>query len=326
MRMPVKDIGLTAVPSADKQQVFVRNYFCLPIQIHATGPKRSKPIHELNRPITLPAFNIFRQPPQDEIIPFFNGDRYVFFSVLGINFLFKKKISGLPRSENINFQLKDSLQIDSSIFQVDGKKLNIPSGNFTIKNTIIIPYDFTLTIDAGAHIDLVESAAFFIYGPVSMKGTKTRPIHITSSDKTGKGWHFITNKGMVQVEHVNFSHLSDWKGNGLLLSGGVNVVESEAIFSNCQFSNNYGEDALNVVRSDSIVLSNTKFQNCTSDALDIDFSKILVSDCDFLQIKGDAVDLSGSIGEINNLKIEDVKDKGLSICLLYTSPSPRDRG
>lgn len=313
MRMPAKDIGLTAAPSADGQQIFVKNYFCLPVQIHATGPKRSKPIHELDRPITLPVFDIFQQPPQEEIIPFFKGDRYVFYSVPDINYWFKKKITTLPHAKNINFQLKDSLQIDSSIFQIDGKNLNISSGNFKIENTIVIPSDFTLTIDAGAQIDLVNGAAFFIYGQVLMKGTKSRSIHITSSDKTGRGWHFINNKEMILVEHVNFNHLAEWKGNGLLLSGGVNVIESKAVFSNCKFSNSYSEDALNVVRSDSIVLRNTTFKNCKSDALDIDFSKILVSDCDFFQIKGDAVDLSGSSGEINNLKINDVIDKGLSI-------------
>ena len=87
IQAPMKDIALNAVPSSDGQKIILSNYFCQPIEIHATGPKKSKPINELNRPIELPAFNIHQEQPDLDTISFSKGDRYIFFSVPNLSLI-----------------------------------------------------------------------------------------------------------------------------------------------------------------------------------------------------------------------------------------------
>ena len=79
----------------------------------------------------------------------------------------------------------------------------------------------------------------------------------------------------------------------------------------CSFSNSYAEDALNIVSSD-FSIDRCDFFNHESDGFDGDFVSGEIADSQFCEIKGDAVDFSGSEVNIRGLVVEDVVDKGVS--------------
>jgi hypothetical protein len=313
LRTPIQDLALKARPSEDGKSLILSNYLCQDIQIHATGPKKSKPIHELKQALQLPAFDIYQQPPLEKRIPFIKGSRYVFYAVPNIDYWYKKRIAPFPKTEKIDFLKTDSLQIDTSIFKWNGTNLQVKAGQYQLSSTVIIPASIPLEIQAGAQIDLINGAACFFYGAVEMLGTEQQKISFHSSDNSGKGVHFINNPNIIRLNHTHFSQLSSFNESGFTLSGMVNIVEAKAIIDHCQFSQNDSEDALNIVRSNEFVLTNSHFQKCKSDALDVDFSKVTIKNGRFSTIKGDALDFSGSTGKAENLNIQHVADKGLSI-------------
>ncbi|MEM9822191.1 MAG: CotH kinase family protein [Bacteroidota bacterium] len=312
-KAPVKAVGLKAIPQQNRQKIFLQNYFCRPIKIHATGPKKSKPIHILDKPIELPPFDIYHQPPKADSIPFFPKDRFVFYSVTGIDYWYKQKIARWSKPEEMDFVDLQRLQMDSSIFQWKENRLVLPKGQHQLNGLTVIPDTVELIVEAGAQIDLLNGAACLIAGPTSMLGTPPNPITVTSSDRSGKGIHFLQNPKTTRLVHVQFSHLNEWQDEGLSLSGGVSFYQTKVDIKNCSFSHSQSEDALNIVESDSASLTNVRFSHCQSDAIDFDFSTFHMQNAQFQNIGGDAIDLSGSKGNAEGLFIRNVVDKGLSV-------------
>ena len=70
---------------------------------------------------------------------------------------------------------------------------------------------------------------------------------------------------------------------------------------------------LNIIHSGRVNLDAITVKNCTGDGLDIDFSEGELASGTFTQIGGDAIDLSGSTFELENLSIDQIHDKGISV-------------
>ena len=98
---------------------------------------------------------------------------------------------------------------------------------------------------------------------------------------------------------------------GWLCTGGVTFYRAAVDWSDCTFSNSYAEDALNIVSSD-FSINRCDFFNHESDGFDGDFVNGEIADSQFREIKGDAVDFSGSKTNIRGLTVSDVVDKGVS--------------
>ena len=310
---PLPAISVKAHRANSMKTVFLSNYFCKPIQVVATGPKRSKPIHVLEQPIKLPSFDIYNQPPPAFDIPMPENDKYVFYEVPGVDYWYKIKTSKWPHGqENSSFD-EGQLQIQDGIFEKKGDTLVLKEGAFAIEQNLVIPKSYTLMVNAGTSLDFVRGAACFIFGGVSLQGSEQNPVKIISSDTSSRGWHMIQNTGTVLINHVHFDQMGTWRQGGRILTGGVTLYEAKAKIQNSSFYNSQAEDALNIIRSDSVKLEALTFRNCISDALDIDFSTMVIEDCRFEKIKGDALDLAGTKANISGIKISEVDDKGISI-------------
>jgi len=96
------------------------------------------------------------------------------------------------------------------------------------------------------------------------------------------------------------------------MTGGVNVINTEAHFKNCVFKNCFTEDALNIYSS-FFSLENCKFENCSSDGFDGDFVNGVVRNCHFINISGDGVDFSGSSVSVEKSIFYNVEDKAISV-------------
>ena len=75
--------------------------------------------------------------------------------------------------------------------------------------------------------------------------------------------------------------------------------------------NSLGEDALNVIGAE-VTLTATVFADTASDAFDGDFTRGRIADCRFLDIAGDAIDVSGSTMLVTRVDIRRVGDKAIS--------------
>ena len=57
--------------------------------------------------------------------------------------------------------------------------------------------------------------------------------------------------------NVEFNNLSTDLSNKLPYSGGINIYNSEIEISNCNFTSNYSEDNINIVKSNFLILNST---------------------------------------------------------------------
>ncbi len=310
---PLASTALKAVPIGSGGRIALANYFCQPIEIQALGPKKSKPIHPLSLPRELSSFTIYQVPPKTLQMKAEGSDRYVFYTVPGNENWFSQKISEWPARKRIRFLDVDSLQIDQLKIQRSESLLRLQAGRYQINQAIVIPQDYRLIIEAGTQIELNRGAAIFVFGGLEIAGSSVRPVRISSSDGSGRGLHIINPMEPVKLQHVRFDSLQSWQEQGLLLSGAVTFYGCQGRVEHCQFENSPTEDALNIVNSDSLQLKNIHFAHCRSDALDIDFSIVQISDCQFESIGGDGLDCSASEVRGGQLRFHKIGDKALSI-------------
>ena len=189
--------------------------------------------------------------------------------------------------------------------------LIIKKGAHTLSEDLVIPKRWTLVLEKGCEIDLVNKAAIISYSPVRAKGSKEEKILIYSSDNTGQGLTIIDNYGNSLFQNVVFSNLSTLAKYGWQLTGAVTFYQTNVFIENCTFKNNSCEDAINLVQSN-FTFSNSTIENTFSDGLDSDFSNGTISHSIFKNTGNDCIDLSGSNVEISYCEIVNSGDKGVS--------------
>ena len=94
-------------------------------------------------------------------------------------------------------------------------------------------------------------------------------------------------------------------------TGAINLYETNIIFQNCKFIRIDSEDALNLISSQ-FLIEDSKFEENSSDSIDIDFGNGIIKNSKFTFVGNDAVDLSGSKVYIENLFFLNVGDKLIS--------------
>ena len=191
------------------------------------------------------------------------------------------------------------------------KLLTIKKGAHILSVDLVVPKGWTLVLEKGSEIDLINKAAIISYSPVHAEGSKEENILVYSSDNTGQGVTVIDSYGNSLFQNVVFSHLSTLTKYGWHLTGAVTFYQSNVIIEDCTFKNNSCEDAINLVQSN-FTFSNSTIENTFSDGLDSDFSNGTISYSIFKNTGNDCIDLSGSNVEIKHCEIENSGDKGIS--------------
>ena len=191
------------------------------------------------------------------------------------------------------------------------KLLVVKKGAHVLSVDLVLRKGWTLILEKGSEIDLVNKAAIISYSPIQAEGTKEENILIYSSDKTGQGVTVLGSYRNSLFQNVLFSNLSALTKYGWHLTGAVTLYQSNVIIKNCTFQNNSCEDAINIVQSN-FTFSNCTIENTSSDGFDSDFSNGTISNSIFKNTGNDCIDLSGSTVEITDCEIENAGDKGVS--------------
>ena len=110
---------------------------------------------------------------------------------------------------------------------------------------------------------------------------------------------------------LNANKLAQNSGNSRILYGGLNFINSNLSLDYLAVNNSLSEDGVNFIDSD-VHLGTVSFANIQSDALDADFSKLVINDISCKGVNNDCLDISFSDVVVNTLEAYEVKDKALS--------------
>jgi len=164
----------------------------------------------------------------------------------------------------------------------------------------------------GTVLTLQNNANLLFQGPVFIEGEKDNPVIIQSKKEGGGGLLVFNSKEPSKLKNVLFYGLSVPKHRDLNLSGSITFYESDVDIVNVVFNNNYkGDDYLNIIRSN-FTINDSFFKKALFDAVDFDFSNGFVTNTVFEEIGNDALDFSGSLVKIDNIVVNNIKDKAIS--------------
>ena len=191
------------------------------------------------------------------------------------------------------------------------KHISIASGSWTLDDLLVIPADYTFSIEPGTQIDLVEDAMIISYSPIALRGTPQNPIDISSSDGSGQGILILFAKKPSTLSYVSFSNLREPDTFRATLTGILTVYETSISLDSVSFKDIQAEDAFNAIRS-TFSLNHASFENTLSDCVDSDFSTGSINFTTFVSCGNDGFDLSGSVVSVADITVLQAGDKGIS--------------
>lgn len=298
--LPVEVLGLTI---GDSVHWPVTEQLVLPPR-EAEAPVRYRPA-------------AFRIPEtfvwQDTLLP----GLQVAYRILGTSARRKTGIYAWPR-EQVSYLESAFVRREANVhtfdcFQVDltNRRIAVKPGTWIIDRDVKIPAGYEVAAQGGTVLDLREQAVIYSASPLLFRGEAEKPIRIVSGDSSGQGIAVISAAGQSVLEYVVVDNLAAPAQPGWQLTGAVTFYESPVIISHCRFLNNRSEDALNTIRT-SYEITNSLFSGTRSDAFDGDFSHGRISRTSFIDCGNDAIDISGSTVQVQDVTIVNAGDKGLS--------------
>ena len=192
------------------------------------------------------------------------------------------------------------------------KRIIVKPGKWDLIKNLIIPKDFTVICSEGTEINLSNSAKILSFSPLLFLGTEEDPVVIYSGDSKGEGIVVMSDGAGSILKNVIFKNLSAPDEGKAGLTGAVTFYESPVDIYQCQFIRNRAEDGLNIIRSE-FSIDKTLFTHAIYDGFDADFANGKIIDSSFIQCGNDAIDVSGTVCEIENVFIEGAGDKAISV-------------
>ncbi|MDJ0849927.1 MAG: hypothetical protein QNK04_16280 [Myxococcota bacterium] len=192
--------------------------------------------------------------------------------------------------------------------------LAVAPGTWEVDRDMILPAGLGLEASAGTTLRMGPDTVIVARGPLDFRGRADAPIRLEPLVK-GAPW-----PGLVVLEagapshwsHVQVSGTRGFVRGDWTLTGAVTFYQSDVALAHCSFQDNRGEDALNIVSSE-FTLEDVSVAETASDAFDGDFTEGSVQGGLFRGIGGDAIDVSGSRVTVEGTRLEEVRDKALSI-------------
>lgn len=207
-------------------------------------------------------------------------------------------------------QLHDGFETKSPYYVVEGENVKFRTGVYEIDELLYIPEGKRVFFEAGTTIDFVNQGGIILNDRTKMNGLKDAPIMFTSSDGTGMGIT-ILQADSVFIEFVEVEKMGTLNYQGWMLTGALTIYESEVYINELKIHDNTCEDGLNVIRSN-FEVKNCLIERTKSDGFDADFCTGSFSKSVFKNTGNDCIDFSGSVVDIQDIKVENSGDKGVS--------------
>lgn len=192
------------------------------------------------------------------------------------------------------------------------KMVTIQPGTWEIYEDLILPDGYGLNITAGTTLKFDTGILLLSTGPLQFEGTENAPIMLSAIQDDWSGIVVLNADTSSHWSHVIINATDTVEREGWTLTGGATFYNSPINISHCIFQDTQGEDALNIVRTQ-FAIEDTTFSSTQSDAFDGDFTQGSVKNSRFINITGDGIDISGSDVIIENLTMQNLGDKGVSV-------------
>ena len=324
---PVKGLHAYYRGSLENQmELELGNIQSMPIEVLSVSYKDFLPFRPFRRiilPPKIPANPVdyqnvtFRVPQDFAWSDAMIADSKVNYRILGVSRIRHESIFPWSHLED-NFVENDFIRQKPNVHEVDflvtdesAEAILIKPGIWNLDQSLIVPEGYMVICGEGTQLNLSNSAKILSYSPLEFIGSEESPISIHSADSTGQGIVVMNADETSVLEYVVFKNLSNPSQSGWELTGAITFYESPVHISHCQFIDSRAEDSLNIIRSE-FTMDKTIFSKAFSDAFDADFAKGKMTDSSFVGCGNDAIDVAGSIVELQNIFINGAGDKGSS--------------
>ncbi|MEZ6036082.1 MAG: hypothetical protein R3F29_01290 [Planctomycetota bacterium] len=191
--------------------------------------------------------------------------------------------------------------------------LRIAPGEWRVTTPLVVPAGFTLEVPAGVRLRFAPQAALIAEGPVQLRGEPGQPVELLPDDGVGfRGVVLLDPGAAITWQHVVVRDTTGIAFPGWELTGGTCFVGADVTLRSVTLDGSIAEDALNIIGG-KFALHDLRVTRTRSDAFDADFADGAVHGGEFTAIGGDAIDVSGSTIEVDGTRLDDVRDKALSV-------------
>ena len=240
------------------------------------------------------------------LYPNSNNAYFLSFNPLDKNYKIYPDLSKFSRNKNPKFFFKyalDTINQNETYETLTITKDTVFSKNLKFKNVkLIVKPNVQITLNNNASL-LFENSLIFS----NSIDSNTRWI---SKDHNALIFKDCDSISINKNSFIGFSNINKLEFD---LPSAITFYNSYLTIKNSSFSSNVsGDDNVNIFKS-RFYISDTKFSDSQSDALDIDFSEGVIKNSLFMNIQNDGIDISGSIITLENNEIYDCGDKAISI-------------
>ena len=215
------------------------------------------------------------------------------------------------RVKNFNEENKKKIINYPSNWNISKKNITLPVKKINIYNPIVIK-NRNLIINPGTEIIFSKNSYIYINnGNLILNGSLEKPITLKGNNKDYWGGIFVSNSDKSLFHNATIKDTNFFNHQNIMLTGGVSFYKSNISISNSKFVNSIAEDGLNFVNS-TFNIKNSNLEGFNSDGIDSDFSNGEINNVKFVNILGDALDLSGSKILVKDSLFNKIGDKAIS--------------
>jgi hypothetical protein len=198
---------------------------------------------------------------------------------------------------------------------VSEETVRIGPGTVEITENRVFAANQTVIIEPGTTLRMAEGASMISYGRLLAEGQKAAPIRF---EPMGQSWGGLALQGS-RTNGSRLSYVDVKQGSRPIrdffdFPGMVNIHDTKDIrIDHCHFANNHGsDDALHVAYVHDITITDCRFDQTFSDAIDLEYSSAKVERTSMVSIGDDGLDLMGSRVEMHDGTILQCKGNAVS--------------
>jgi hypothetical protein len=325
---------LTAMyfPSTDGGMLALRNLTGADIEItNLTLKTKGTPVRDVQIPKTVLAGQN-KDPRRIEIPLDISDDTLAALKSFDLEFTYK----GISHTRPVDIQFKSNPSgfVDKSLAYIrkiaptadfnDAVKVIIfNKGVYDFDQSAELPRDWSIVLMPGTIFNFKDGALLKINGRFTAEGMAADPIIVNvESNETygdmGKWGGILVSKakGLSRVSHFKLmgtgtQNLKTRQGY-FGMTGCLSFYESDVDIKNVEFIDAQCEDALNIVKAD-FTIENMLIDGARADAFDSDFSVGTIKNSRFVASGNDGVDVSGTQLTLQNITMEQIGDKAVSV-------------
>lgn len=200
----------------------------------------------------------------------------------------------------------------------------IPSGDYTLSKTVIVPSGINLKLEPGVSIKFSPNVGLLVQGNFTALGGKEKinisPLKDTQPFTTLAILGSKDTRNKVKLDNFHIFGGKEGFINNVYFSGQMSIHYADVSIINSQFSRSSSDDGINIKNSQ-VDIKFSKFYNNNGDQLDCDFCKGQINDSFFeginqnnsINVYTDGLDFSGSQMKVIDNKFMYFTDKAISI-------------